>query len=248
MYKATVELCRVHSSLSLKMGIILEEDEAQQIKNRNMNWGNENMIRKFTYHGNSYIRINPRPFLTIDITNKKIKKSEGYDPNYQMSLNQRGVFSIKRSLRSLISEFQSEKDLFYKYKTGELMVDHELARAHRKVIPVGNAKTVIFEPCVVQDEENRELFYEGCFMAFNKVDYFTYLTYEEMLFFLDIISNLDMTSLALQIIDSEIIYSALKQDGKGEELTIGEPIKEDPGLDTSRKFANLKEANTIPNI
>ena len=41
MYKATVELCRVHASLSLKLGVILEEDEIQKIRNRAMNCGND---------------------------------------------------------------------------------------------------------------------------------------------------------------------------------------------------------------
>ena len=49
MYKATVELCRVHASLSLKLGVILEEDEIQKIRNRAMNWGNDEVTHKFAY-------------------------------------------------------------------------------------------------------------------------------------------------------------------------------------------------------
>ena len=248
MYKATVELCRVHASLSLKLGVILEEDEIQKIRNRAMNWGNDEVIHKFAYRNNSYIRINPRPFLTIDITDKRSKKTDGYDPNYQLSFGQKGVFILKLRLRKLLAAYQSEKDLFYKYKSGELMVDRELANLHREVAMVTNTKSIILEPCVVQDENEKDLFYEGCIMAFNKMDYFTYLTYEEMLYLLDTLNTLDMTALALQLIDSEILYSALRDTGKIEELKIGEPIKEDPGLDNSPKFAIPKKANNIPEI
>ena len=248
MYKATVELCRVHASLSLKLGVILEEDEIQKIRNRNINWGNEEVIHKFAYRGNSYIRINPRPFLTIDITDKRSKKTDGYDPNYQLSFGQKGVFILKLRLRKLIAAYQSEKDLYYKYKTGELMVDRELAQAHREIAMVTTTKCIILEPCVVQDENEKDLFYEGCIMAFNKIDYFTYLTYEEMLYLLDTLNNLDMSSMALQLIDSEILYSALRDTGKIDELKIGEPIKEDPGLDNSPAFAIPKKADNIPDI
>lgn len=247
MYKATVELCRIHPSLSLKVGIILEEDELQKLKNRNMNYGAEEMIRKFTYRGNSYIRINPRPFLTIDITNKKLKKANGYDPNYQMSLGQRGVFSLKRGLRQLISEFQSEKELFY-YKGNDLLVDNILADAHRKVIPIGNGKSIILHPCVVQDEEERDQFYEGCFMAFNKVEYFVYMTYEEMLFLLDTLTNLDMISIAMHIIDTEILYTGLREHGRGDELYAEEPVKETQEIDPSPNYKAISNQTTIPKI
>lgn len=249
MYKATVELCRIHHSLSIKMGIILEENELDKLQNRNTKWGADEIVRKFSYRGNQYIRINPRPFLTLDITNRKERKSkDAYDANYQMSMNQKGLFLLKKNLSALIQEFQSEKKLFYLYENGELVIDRVLAQNHEKVIPMGNGKAIILHPCVVQDEEQRNQFYEGCFMIFNQPQYFTYLTYEEMEFFLDTLKEINLIDLAFHLMETESFYSTFKEQGTGQEISFGEPIKapSDRVPDSPGSIGRMK--NEIPNI
>lgn len=249
MYKATVELVRIHHSLSIKMGIVLEENSYEKLQNKNMKWGTDEVVRKFSYHGNQYIRMNPRPFLTLDISNRKERrKSDVYDANYQMSMNQKGLFLLKKNLRALLLEFQSEKKLFYQYENGELVVDRVLAQNHEKIIPIGNDKIIILHPCVVQDEENRMQFYEGCYMAFNRPEYFTYLTYEEMEFFLDTLHHINLIDLAFHLMETESFYSTFKESGRGEEISFGTPIQQPADVSPDSGTKPVTGNQEIPNI
>lgn len=236
MYKATIVLCKVHKSFEVKFGIVLEDDPVNLAQQKAHGWNNEPVCRKFTYRDNRYFRIYPKPFVTFDIASKTDRK-EGWNSNYQVNLNQRALFLFKRALRELITDFQKLKNLFYVYDTGELVVNQKLAEEHRKIIPT-SSKTIILQACVIQNEENREDYYEGCFLAINRLDYFTYLTYEEMEVLYSVLSELRMTELSLHLLELDKLYQ--EDDGvitiqKEPEVERVEEMKEDPPFNLKRQ-------------
>ena len=242
MYKSSIVLCKVHKSLQVKFEMILEDDPVTVAQNKSHGWMNEPVIKRFRYNNNQYFRIYPRPFLTLDISSKEDKK-EGWNSAYQISLNQRALFVLKKNLEKLIEEFQTNKDLFYTYDTGEIVVDQELAEELRKVVPT-KSKIIILQPCVVQDEDNNEIYYEGCIMAFNRLEYSTNLTFEEMGFLLDLLMQINLTELSMQLLVLEKLCP-----GEGHEIRMRNPQPERPPEPLhERPFVTKMEPSRIPEI
>lgn len=226
MNKGTIVLCKIHKSLEVKFSLVLEDDPVSIVQQRAHGWNVEQTCRKFTYNNNKFFRVNPKPYVTFDISNKTDKK-EGWNTNSQVNLNQRALFLFKRALRELIEEFRTVKNLFYLYDTGEMVVNQKLAEAHRKIIPT-SSKTIILQACVIQNEENQEELYEGCFLAINRLDSFTYLTFEEMEFLYSVVSEIRMTELALHLLELEKLHTKEEGDLKIPHKVEPEVVEETP--------------------
>lgn len=201
MKRLSIPLVKIHKSFEVNFCVFTDGEEAQ----KQDPWSAA--IQRYSYNGNDYFRVKPRMSVCIDISNRREIKRDGWTSALQVYLNQRSLFTFKQRLRELIRTFQSVKELFVKYDSGELEVNQQLAMKYRKLISTSSGKMILLQACVVVDDENREVFYEGCIFAINRLEYFTYLTYEEMLFLYDVLSKLDMTQLSMQLLELEKIYS-----------------------------------------
>ena len=192
MKKILIELTKINSQMKLKFGIIAVSDD--EIK-----YPNNRLISRFSIDGNEYLRINPKPFIVIDISDAM--KKEGWSKNYSITLNKYYLFRTLQALKSLLTNFKN-KGLFY-YQDGVLTVNNELSKKISVTVHT-NGKAMKFVPSVVPDEENPELFYEGCIFFINTMDNYCYLTYTELEYLYYELSNINLTELSLYA--TELMY------------------------------------------
>lgn len=192
MYKATIEIGRVNKMMKIKFGLIIKSDEETKFKATKL-------VSKFNYGGNDYLRLNPNPYVILDITSF-MDKGEAWSSSRTVTLNRYFLFRFLQGLKRLIHDFQNQKNLFY-YRNNELVVDNEIADSITIAIPTAGSKTIMMKPCVVPDEESSTgNVYEGCIFYINNMDNFAYLTYTEMEYLFYELSKIDMNTLSLQLI------------------------------------------------
>ena len=203
MYKASIELGRIHKSLKLQFSLILDDPEEKQPSG--YGWKREPLYKRFQFNGNDYFRINPHPFVTIDISNRKETRKEGWNSGYSVTLNQRALFLLKTRIRTLVNVFHTERNLFYYNERGELTVNDTLAKKYKIFVPTAQ-KVILIQPCVVQDDERPDTVYEGVFFAINRMEYYTYLTYEELEYLLDLLNSINMIELSMHLLELIQLY------------------------------------------
>lgn len=234
MKKVTLELFRVHSSFKVKFSLVVKGDKTDQYQ----------LINKFTMAGNEYVRITPFPFITIDITSK-MERNEEWNSNRTFNMNRRDLFNFIQRLSRIYSIFTKEENLFYYNEKNKLTVNKLLSEKYKEILVCGN-KTILIQSCVVENEENSNL-YEGVFLCVNSIDYFTYLTYSELEFLIYELRRIDVSSLTLQLINS----SLLTEEFDKKELRISRPDiiekKEDEIIDEKTRIG-IPAPSTIPKI
>lgn len=194
MYKITMDLFQVNKILKVKFGLVIEADVGTKVKTT------MKIINKFAYGDNEYLKLNPHPFLTIDIS-KGSDKNETYDKYNYANLNKMDLFKMIQTLEKLIYSYKEITNLFYYDNKNKLFVDPKIAKEIRAVFRVmsGN-RTILIEPCVVPDYESPEKFYEGCVLCIQNYSYYVYLTYYEMQYLLYELKKVNMTQLSLDLL------------------------------------------------
>lgn len=237
MYKASIELARINKSLKLKFGLIIESDDEKK--------NYQKIVSKFNYAGNDYLRINPKPFVAVDISSKR---DEGWSSNQSFNLTKPSLFLFKRAFYTLLNEYKSYKDLFY-YENDCLMYNQKYTKDICKdIIACGN-KHIKIVPCVVYDEEIENKAYEGCALFINTRDNFVYITYTEMEYFYDCLAHVNMDELSLQLINTVALFNNMES----EEINIKKPVTkvDDESLINdkleSSSFTKIND-KTIPDI
>lgn len=233
MYKANIELFKVHTSCKVKFSLIIKDDKDDQ-------YGQ--LINKFNYAGNDYLKITPYPFITIDITSK-MDKNEGWSSNRSFNLNRRELYFFISKLNQIYNRFVTDKKLFY-LDQGRLFVDREKAEEYREYVICGN-KTILMQACVVEVDDSNDL-YEGIFLSVNSMDYFTYLTYSDMEYLLYELRRIDMSSLTMQVINTVYLSAEMEKKEMQKKAPITEK-REDEIIDVKHRIT-IEEANEIPNI
>lgn len=192
MYKATIEIGRINKMMKIKFGLIIQSEEIGKFKPTPI-------VSKFNFSGNDYLRINPNPYVILDISSY-MDKGEAWSSNRTVTLNRYYLFRFLQGLKKLIGNFQTYKNLFY-YQNNELIVNNAVADSIMISIPTANSKTIMVRPCVVPDEEsNTGRVYEGCVFYINNMENFAYLTYTEMEYLYFELTKIDMSALSLQVI------------------------------------------------
>jgi hypothetical protein len=239
MYKASIDIGRINKMMKIKFELIIKSESEEK-------YPHLKLISKFNYCGNDYFRINPNPFIVIDITSYMNKK-DGYNTNNNVTLNRYYLFRFTQGLKKLIMDFKSNKDLFY-YRDRELIVNSYIAENLKIVIPVSGSKTIMIQPCVVPDEESTTgKVYEGCIFYINSMENFAYLTYTEMEYLLYELVNIDMNVLSMQLISIVKEYENQEVE-KIESPTSSEaPINSEVELSSPSKVTIIKQGE-MPKI
>ena len=173
MYKATIEIGRINKMMKLKFGLIVRPDESSVFKT-------QPLVSKFSFGGNDYIRLNPNPYIVLDISSSYTTKGESWSTNQTVTLNKYYLFRFLQALKKFINDFQTHKNLFY-YQNQELVVNNVISDTISISIPTSGSKTIMMKPCVVPDEESSTgNVYEGAIFYINNMENFAYLTYTEM--------------------------------------------------------------------
>jgi hypothetical protein len=219
--------------MKLKFSLIINSND--DTKNYNK------LVNKFNYLGNDYIKINPRPFVTIDISKST---EDGWSSNQSVNLNKQSLFLFIRILERMIKQFKSIKELFY-YQNDKLTVNNRISKEITMDFVSCN-KHIRLQPCVVSDDEINNKFYEGCVFCINSYDNFCYITYEEMEYLYYELSHIDMMELSLSVINTVNLFRNAE-----EEIIKPKPVKKEEDYEDiieNSPYVKIEEANTIPDI
>lgn len=233
MYKASIELFKVHSSCKVKFSLVIKDDKEDQYNQ---------LISKFNFSGNDYIKITPYPFITIDITSK-MDKNEMWSSNRSFNLNRRELYNFIGRLNQLYSRFISEKSLFYYDDNQTLCVNKELSEKYKEYVVCGN-KTILLQTCVVE-LDNHDL-YEGIFLSINSIDYFTYLTYSDIGYLLYELKRISMSDLTMQVINTIYLTEEMEKKQLQKKAPVSEVVVQEI-IDTKPRI-RIEDETVIPEI
>ena len=234
MYKASIELARINKGLKLKFGLIIESETEKKEINK--------LVHKFEYNGNSYMRINPRPFITLDISSMT-PKSEGWNSNQVINFNKVGLYMFIRNLSYLIKQFKEIKSLYY-YENTELKIDTNLSEK-LKMVGVSNNKHWLLRPCIVPDDEIADKNYEGCVFCINDYSNYCYISYSEMEYLLYELKHIDMVNLSMMLINTVKLYENMEEE-KIKMKPVEAPKEEE--YNETTKYIHIEQAHEIPEI
>ena len=237
MYKISIDLFKVHKYFKVKFCLVYNKE------NEPGNQYFSKTISKFNFAGNDYLRFNPYPFLSVDITSN-MDRTEEWSSNNGFNMNRRELFLFINKLNKVYSQFTKEADLFYYDENSELKVNKILADRCKEFAICGN-KTILLQPCVVEDLDHNNS-YEGIFLSINSMDYFTYLTYGDIEYFLYELRHVDMTALSIALLNSVILY----ENKETEQTKKAQPVLENKEIEIvdKKKQIGIPKPDTIPEI
>lgn len=230
MYKVSMDLGRVTKYLKLKFSIAIESNQFMPL------------ISKFNIDGNDYLKISPIPMVSLEIKSN-VDRNEKWNPNRTITLTKMSKFIFCKRLDEIIEAFRKEKNLFY-YQENELKLNKELSKKVREYVRIGT-KVCGFQPVVVPDEETQDLF-EGAVLMINSPDNYCFLTFEELEYLSNYLSNLDMDSLSLQLINTSFYCKDMESKKLQKEKKI--EVQEIESTEQEKSRLPVKDNPTIPNI
>lgn len=224
MYKGSIDIATINKSMKIKFNLIIKDDEA--IKKVNGN-SNKKLIDTFQYRGSEYLKVTPRPYVTIDISKSASDKDANnemvWNANSQVNLNKITLYDLLDKLNKTINEFYTIKDLFF-IKDDKIYVNKERSNENVKIIST-NSKTIFIRHSVVIDpDDGRE--YEGIAFYINESANFCTLTYKELKYLYYELSKINMHELSMQLINTYLMIN-LSGKQKYKELKFNNVINEE---------------------
>lgn len=240
MYKGTVEICKVNKYMRLKYNLILKDDDLAKI--RTNQYTKQDLIKVFIIGGNQYLKISPIEYITVDIS-RTSDKNDAWNSNLQINLNRYGVFEWKEKISKMIEEFQTT-ELYFK-RESKLYVNTQLANQYMKSVNTPSGKTLAMIHVAIPDDENIEIFSEGIVFMINSIDNFCYITYQELTYLYYELCNINMSTLALMIMMTELLTgNQLKATHVEGVKTITESVPEEK-MET---YTKIQKPSEIPDI
>lgn len=243
----TIELFQIHQSFKVRFSMVIKPDDIDVQKNP---YKQKHVINKYLYDGNTSIKINAYPFITIDISTKK-DKQEGWNSNQYFSLGRRELFIMICKLTNLYNKFKSINNLFYiDNNSDELVVNQELAISNEESFIACGNKVINMQACVVDvtTESGHNIKYEGIVLYVNKFDFYSYLTYAEMEYLLYELKRIDISKLLMDAINTTLLSESIETQKL--EKKVKPPIAEvsDDEIIDIKPSITIKDSNIIPNI
>ena len=233
MRKISLDITKV-STKNVKFNLILESEEDVKWKSK--------LIGRFSYNGNDYIKITPRPYITLDIS-PSYGKEEEWNRNHNVNLTRNGLFKFVNAMKEMIHAYKAEKDLYYYDSNNNLVMNKRLSDSIMTRLVISN-KVIICQPSVIIDKVDGQQ-YEGMLLIINSIDNFCEFTYEEMEYLYYILMKVDFDTLTLQLISLayKITNNTEVMNFKPKEKVVTKPNEE--YLD---KPIPKVEKNTIPDL
>ena len=229
MDKATIDLDKIRNiKLSFCLPIQTDQDQKYHYK----------LLQKTKWGEKEYLKITPKPYVILELTNK-----DNWRDKYGNSiiLTKPYFFSLLNKLKKFIYAYQIP-ELYQYSENGELLVNKPIAEANRLELLALN-RILKMQHCVVKDEEGSNTEYEGCCVFVNHPNNYTLLTYEEIIWLYETLSQINFHMLSLQLIQITLEGDKIPY----EEWNQVETVKEET-IEASIKSGPQYKGNTIPNL
>lgn len=243
MYKCNMELARINRYMKLKFNLVLIDDKEGVGGNKNAT----KVIDVFKLKGNDYLRLNPKPYITIDISGGS-DKSDGYNANTLVNLTSVSLFNLMEAIKRMLAGFKI-KDLYY-IKDNKLVVNKKVSIPNSQLVRTPN-KAIKLQHVVVYDGANREVEYEGIVFMINSPDNYCTLSYSELKYLYYELTKINLNELALGAINTFIAMNPHEKIVVGDprtvkiEQTVTEPSTPEY---TSEVLPLIESAGAIPDI
>lgn len=222
--------------MQLSLNVVLKDDEDVAIKSAANNCG-RSVLSLYTLEGNKYFKIDPRPYITIDIS-KSVENN-----NARVNLNRYMICLFISKLKMMIDGFKI-KDLYY-IQNNKLNLNAETAKNLTQTIYAIN-KTIKMVHAVVPDSEDSTIECEGILFMINYVDIYCTLTYNDLCVLYYELYKMDINNMTMQLINNYLIQ-LIGKNSQSNQYTIGkyEVEKKDDSYITPTVLPGIK---TIPEI
>ena len=241
----TIELFSVHQSFRVRFTMVIKNDD---LVSQKYQFKNKGVINKYAYDGNVSLKINPFPFIIIDISTKQDKK-EGWNANWSFALNRRELFIMIVKLTNLYKKFKTIENLFYINSYAETESNKEISEYNKEKFIASN-KRISVQACVVDDvtSGSSTAKYEGIVMYINNYDFYTYLTYAELEYLLYELRKIDINHLMMDAINTTLLSEKIEADKI--KATPKPPIQqpEEEEIIDTKPSIYIPESNIIPEI
>lgn len=242
MYKGSIDLCRINKFMKIKFNLIIKDEN--QLKSNIQSYGNK-LIEVFKYNGSEYLKISPKPYITIDISATS-DKNDVWNSNNQVNLNKICLFDFMRKIKLMIDAFKIPELFFIKNK--KLQVNSQVSEKYTQYVRTPN-KIIKLSHVVVYDTDNKELEYEGICMFVNGVDNFCCITYSELEYLYYELTRINMHELSMSMINIYMLSLVSTKMNVLEEprtLTIEKTITEVKPIETGNPLPKIQKPNEIP--
>lgn len=239
IYKGSIDILKV-SNLKVTFGLILRDDNPMNgiSKLKNMS---QDVVSRFVYSGNAYLKITKKEFLTIEIVDRN---EAVFNPSARVNVNKLTLSILKKKLRKLLDAFKLPN--IYYYKDGVLYVDTNISNQYNFDVNC-NGKALRCEVSIKHHEDIGEQVSEGVAIILSGSEY-TVLTYDEAEYLYDELTQINMHSLSLQL----IIVDLLCRNGRVpiENRDVGRVLIQPPPTEPEPSVIQPqnKQPNTIPDI
>lgn len=192
--KVIIDLPYINKNLKWKIGVSISGDP---IKYGPQAGETYQAISAFNFGDTSYVKVSPKPSITMEIITRKDDKGSFYDNSFYIPGSM--SFQFVQCLKRVLNGFQT-RNLFYYDSSGKLCVNKTIANnSIYEFTTVG--KKIKFMYSVVNDTETADVSvgteYEGVAMILNDFANYVYLTYDELGSMYGTLKNLDITNAAM---------------------------------------------------
>ena len=236
MFKSSMILTQINPSFTVKFSIVIENDNPEKFV------GNK-LVNKFKYGDNEYLKITPKPYIELDVSNKK-RKDEGYSPNNVFKFNPKELIVFIRLLASFIKSFKDNKDLYYYDDNHYLYINKPLS--DKLVLSMcGTGKRLEMKPVIVPGEKEYEQ-YEGAILFINTQEHYTYIRYDDLEYLYYLLRQVNMFELSLQM----LTVTKLLENEEEKDIPIPPIVREieEENVNDNKPYVKIEEPDTIPDI
>ena len=240
MYKSSIDIGSINKEMKVTFNIIISEEN--DINNQQKNANNFKTISRFIYNGADYLKFSPRPYLTIAMRRYGDVMS---DKNCYININKLNLFVLIQRVKKMIENFKVE-DLFF-VKNKRLNLNVEKAQSLIQVMKT-NDKSIAMVYCVIEDENNRDIQYEGISFMINDISHSTLITYDELLYMYHMLSTINMDVLSMELINAYLAIEKNDPTHTIEKNYVKSLMSECPNETPTNALPRIQQPNEIPNI
>lgn len=247
MVTLTYDYGKVTENIKVRLSVIVEEPKDLAIKKG----PKIKVVDRSLYAGAEYFRVSPHPFITIDISSTRDKSDDARNPSLRVNINRMYKHIFAAMLKRFVSYYTENVGLFYYDEKGKLRLEDQ--KSFVEEVKLQNNNTIRLMPMVVYtDPEVGETACEGAFFMINSPDTSCTMTFTELDGFCNMMSNLDMDSMAIQLLS--MYQSAPKDEFDQPTVTITptfptrKPVNEEKPVEPPSSNTPAHTTSTIPDL